>query len=107
MVTCTIIRKPAARLNQSSRSIGFCNQLSRRPMGATATSQFFGIDFREHLARERVGELVDVAADPFRYRAPALDRLLVVVDDNGRVLHAEALGGCDVGFALNLLVPFW
>src|SRR5262245_37513734 len=67
-------------------------------------SQFLRIDLGEHLARQRVRELVDVAPDPLRHRPPALDRLLVVVDEGGRVLHAEALCRGDIGLALNLLV---
>src|SRR5262245_31705983 len=68
------------------------------------SSQFLRVDLGKHLARQRVGKLVDVAPDPLRDRPPALDRLLVVVDDDGRVLHAEALCGGDIGLALNLLV---
>src|SRR5262245_50624817 len=67
-------------------------------------SQRLRIDMGKHLARQRVRELVDVAPDSLRHRSPALDRLLVVVDDDDRILHAEAFCSGDIGLALDLLV---
>src|SRR5262245_30200031 len=67
-------------------------------------SQLLGIELGIHLAPERLGELVGVAADVLGQLLPLLDVPGVGVEDGLRVLDAEALGDAYIALALAGLV---